>query len=482
VGGIVNYAAAATTTQTISGNTIYGLSNTNTGNYGVYVRGIYFYGPTAASTSDINNNFIYGLSVSSSSTTARVIGLNLDNTIIEGGGTGTIRNVYNNIIALSGDYNKSFWGIYESNSQARTNNIYFNTVYLSGSADGNISTYSLYILSTSTTTVRNIKNNIFVNARNTTGTGTAKHYAAYFKNTGVNTIDYNDYFVSGTGGMLAYWGADMSTLALLQAANEQDEHSKNVNPLFTDPDANGTDPYDFKSGNINLKGAGVLISGYDKDYSGLFTRPDPPSLGGIENDNPLPVTLSSFSSNISGRNVKLKWTTASEINNAGFEVERIQSSEFGIQNWEKIGFVSGKGTVNTPTNYSFEDRNLQTGKYKYRLKQIDANGNYEYFNLNGDVEVGVPTKYNMSQNYPNPFNPTTKIDFDLPFNSRVILIIYDLSGREIKRLLNNEMQAAGFYTVMFDGSGISSGVYFYRIAAESGTNKFIETKKMVFLK
>ena len=197
----------------------------------------------------------------------------------------------------------------------------------------------------------------------------------------------------------------------------------------------------------------------------------------VGNEAPLPVTISSLTSIISGRNINLKWITASEINNAGFEIERVKSSELRVKNWEKIGYVQGKGTVNIPTDYSFEDKNLQTGKYQYRLKQIDNNGNFEYFALNGEVEIGVPMKFELSQNYPNPFNPNTVISFQLPVDSKVSLVIYDIRGKEVKTLFS-EVRTAGYYTVPFNGSEFASGVYLYRIT----TDNFIKTKKMVLVK
>jgi len=195
-------------------------------------------------------------------------------------------------------------------------------------------------------------------------------------------------------------------------------------------------------------------------------------------DNPLdgvlPVSLSTLNSSVTGRNIKLNWTTASETNNSGFDIERMNVSD---NNWSKIGFVSGHGTVSTPSNYSFEDRNLMSGKYKYRLKQIDVNGNFEYFALNGEVEVGVPKTFNLSQNYPNPFNPVTKINFDLPENGKVDLRLYDMLGREVA-ILVNEVRTAGYYTVNFDASKLSSGIYFYRMNA----GKFSSIKKMAVIK
>jgi hypothetical protein len=143
-----------------------------------------------------------------------------------------------------------------------------------------------------------------------------------------------------------------------------------------------------------------------------------------------------------------------------------------------LGFVRGNGTTAQQKSYSFADNNLNTGKYKYKLKQIDNNGNFEYFSLNGLVEIGLPNKYSVSQNYPNPFNPTTKIDFELPADSKVTMLIYDISGREVAKLLNNEFRAAGFHTAEFDASKISSGIYFYRLTADN----FSVTKKMMLIK
>jgi len=195
------------------------------------------------------------------------------------------------------------------------------------------------------------------------------------------------------------------------------------------------------------------------------------------NDNnfqgPLPVTLASFNSNVNGKNILLNWTTSEEINNSGFDIERKTSD--GI--WNKIAFVKGNGTKNTSTTYSYEDRNLISGKYNYRLKQIDYNGNYEYYELNGFVEIGVPSKFDIGQNYPNPFNPVTKINYELPKDVKVEIKVYDISGREIKSLVN-ELKSAGYHTIEFNGSGLSSGIYFYTIKADG----FLKTLKMSLVK
>lgn len=208
------------------------------------------------------------------------------------------------------------------------------------------------------------------------------------------------------------------------------------------------------------------------------------TLGSNSADNtlntPLPVKLQSFLSQVKGRGVRLQWITSSETNNVGFE---IQKSEVRSQNSEfkKIGYVNGKGTVSTQTNYVFEDKNLNTGKYQYRLKQFDNNGNFEYFNLNGEIEVSAPAKYELSQNYPNPFNPVTKIDFAIPFDSKVNITVYDVTGREVKVILN-ESRSAGYHTLSFNASGLSSGMYLYKITAKSDDKDFINVKKMMLIK
>jgi len=196
-------------------------------------------------------------------------------------------------------------------------------------------------------------------------------------------------------------------------------------------------------------------------------------------DNPLPVELSEFTSVVNKNDVKLKWTTVMEHNSQKFEIERkISSSE----NWTKVSSMNAAGNSNTPKSYVYDDLRLQTGKYKYRLKQIDVNGTFKYYDLKAEVEVGLPKDYKMSQNYPNPFNPTSKIDYELPFDSKVEIRIYDMTGREMSVLVNQQ-QTAGYYTVQFNGVSLSSGTYFYRIYAKSSSGKdFSKTLKMVLVK
>jgi hypothetical protein len=189
---------------------------------------------------------------------------------------------------------------------------------------------------------------------------------------------------------------------------------------------------------------------------------------------PLPVELSSFSAQRVERGVELVWTTASEKNNAGFEVQR-RSEKQASEEWQVLGFVKGNGTTSDAKSYSFVDRTA-SGKVQYRLKQVDFDGTFEYSPVI-EVEAGMPRTFELGQNYPNPFNPTTLISYQLPVASEVSLKVYDVLGREVMTLVNGK-QDAGSYNLNFNASNLSSGVYFYRLQAGS----FVQTKKMMLVK
>lgn len=191
----------------------------------------------------------------------------------------------------------------------------------------------------------------------------------------------------------------------------------------------------------------------------------------------LPVELSSFTFSVNKSNVLLNWLTSLEINNMSFEIERSNVNGQTSNDWVKVGSVTGNGTTNSASSYSFTDRNLASGNYSYRLKQTDFNGNFEYFNLNNEVNIGIPTKYDLSQNYPNPFNPSTKINYDLAYDGIVSIKLFDMSGKEVAVLVN-EAKTAGYYSVDFNASALTSGVYFYSISA----NNFSATRKMLLIK
>lgn len=192
----------------------------------------------------------------------------------------------------------------------------------------------------------------------------------------------------------------------------------------------------------------------------------------------VPVELTSFTGSSVDGNVTLNWSTATEINNRAFEIERRrENSDFVL-----IGFVEGKGTTTEQQEYSYIDKNVSVDRYYYRLKQIDFDGTIDYSN---EIEVdAAPVSFSLEQNYPNPFNPSTKISYSIPHKSFVTLKVFDPLGSIVSELVGEEKEA-GKFEVDFSTADLSSGVYFYKIEATPNgvqAGNFIETKKMILLR
>lgn len=190
----------------------------------------------------------------------------------------------------------------------------------------------------------------------------------------------------------------------------------------------------------------------------------------------IPVELTSFTGLVNGNNVELNWTTSTETNNLGFEVQRKMGNEFVT-----IGYVRGNGTTTQAQNYSYTDRELASGNYSYRLKQVDYNGTYEFSKV-VEATIEAPKVYSLEQNYPNPFNPTTMINFNLAVDSKVTLKIFNLLGEEFRTLLNGNL-SAGNHKVNFNAVNLNTGVYIYKLEAVGiDGSTFTNVKKMTLIK
>lgn len=265
-------------------------------------------------------------------------------------------------------------------------------------------------------------------------------------------------------------------------------HSSNSISFYRN-NGDGTFTYDFRIG---------VYSGAASPFFGEFTGDGkmdvallvnlPPSgigkavtiLKGL-NTGIIPVELTSFTASVNNRTIYLNWVTASETNNRGFEVQRYFSPHYSLQgtdngSWTTIGFVAGFGTTTEPRSYSFTDEIQDQGSIRYRLKQIDFDGSFNYSNV-VEARVTTPLKFELSQNYPNPFNPITRINYQLKEKGFVSLKIFDMLGMEVANLVN-ETQAEGQYSVVFDASNLPSGVYIYSLRV----NDFVQNNKMTFLK
>ena len=239
------------------------------------------------------------------------------------------------------------------------------------------------------------------------------------------------------------------------------------------------------SDNIELFAAVVSSTGYFSDV----TVPGNISTGNLGNEPdfsvltggpfhtmgaPVPVELVSFNSSVVGNSVNLKWSTATEINNSGFEVQRSVDN----RSYKTLSFINGKGTSTELNHYSFIDSDLQSGTFYYRLKQIDFDGTFEFSNV---IEVNVnsvPSQFSLNQNYPNPFNPETSISFSVAQDGLTNLTVYNLLGQQVATLFNENAQTGTNYKVNFDASKLSSGIYIYRLKQNSN----VITKKMTLIK
>ncbi len=185
----------------------------------------------------------------------------------------------------------------------------------------------------------------------------------------------------------------------------------------------------------------------------------------------VPVELISFTASVSGNSVVLNWGTATETNNRGFEVERSTDGN----NFVSTGYVQGNGTTTRKSFYTYTDDNLISGKYYYRLKQVDFDGSFTYSSIaNADIQN---LSYELSQNYPNPFNPSTSIGYSVPEKSVVSLEIFNEIGQKVRTLVNGTKEA-GNYTVNFNADNLPSGVYMYKMRA----GNYNETRKMILIK
>ena len=230
-----------------------------------------------------------------------------------------------------------------------------------------------------------------------------------------------------------------------------------------------------------LNSAKTASLAWDQVASAVTTSNSAPctnSFAGTDN-SALPVELASFTASVTNLNTQLKWSTATEVNNYGFDVERrtVSSQLSAVSSWAKVGFVNGNGTSNVQHSYSFSDNITESGTYAYRLKQIDNSGTFKY-SQETQVTIEVPKVFNLNQNYPNPFNPTTNIDFTVAADGKAVLKVYNVVGQEVAELYNGTAQAGRIIQTHFDASRLASGIYFSRLEANGKSL----VKRMMFVK
>ena len=189
-------------------------------------------------------------------------------------------------------------------------------------------------------------------------------------------------------------------------------------------------------------------------------------------NSPLPVELQSFSARRKDRDVQLRWKTATEINNFGFEVERAETRD---GEYRSVGFVEGHGTKNSPSDYRFDDAGVPAQTLYYRLRQIDRDGEVSYSPV---VEVAAGGTFFEMSNYPNPFNPSTVITFQSPADGRAVLTVYNTLGETVAAAFDADVRSGETVSVPFDAGDLPGGVYFYAVNINGTT----QTGKMLLNK
>lgn len=267
--------------QTISGNTIYNMTNGGASTANVQIWGIYTGTSTAAGNNTINGNFIHSLKLNSLNTSASAAIYGIQVAAAATGANVLTSQITNNIISLGSTVTNPciIYGIYEAGYSSGTSNalnqFYFNSIYIGGSSSGNTLTYAFFNYNQGSYTLREIKNNIFHNGRSSSGSNI--HLAIRLRGVTGLTIDYNDYFTSGSGGVLGRMNTTaISTLLSWQTNTGQDVGSLLLNPLFVNAAGTlATDYYPNESAIIGVGGTGILI-----DFTGANRLI--PTMGALE--------------------------------------------------------------------------------------------------------------------------------------------------------------------------------------------------------
>ncbi|MFK7950782.1 MAG: T9SS type A sorting domain-containing protein [Saprospiraceae bacterium] len=276
------------------------------------------------------------------------------------------------------------------------------------------------------------------------GSGTVKNYGGVINGAaGVGTSAGYHWFNFNSGGNITggNWGAPYPKSGYMgvKKAGKLGFIQLTIHSGPTAQADGGTIPY-----KISISEAGL-----SPNVGGTVTAGSCPTL---------PVELIDFKANIKHNNVQLTWTTASEENNAGFEVQRSTDGK----NYETLVFKEGAGSTVIEHNYFCDDENLRKGQvYYYRLKQVDFNGQFIYTKV---VTAALKNESVVINNfYPNPTNGVTQLEYETTVDTELSAIVYNVSGQELIR--NVQMITAGTNNLSFDFSSLSIGIYFVKLQA-----------------
>jgi len=432
-----------------------------------------FYSGTSSVVSSISRNFIHSFDVMAANPNVVFTGLDF---------ASATAIIANNMIRLgikpdgaSVLNGNTFRGI-SSNSGSANNSIYFNSIYIGGTNVNNTAKPSYAFIRTSTSGTYDVRNNIFVNERSNSSSGGGKHYAVYFTTnvTGISP-NYNLYRATGTDGVMAFNGtADVTSYSSGWIAGDANSITANPNFVNAGGTVNTVDLHIAPVAHSPVESTGVLIAGITDDFDGQSRSALSPTDIGADAGyfSILPVSLLSFKGIKEGSINLLQWSTASEINNAGFELERsIDGMKFS-----KIAFVASKaadGNSNMLLSYAAIDAKPFAENNYYRLKQLDKDGQFTYSTvvlIKGDKPEGI-----RFSAYPNPVKEKLDVLISANRSEDATVVITALNGLIIKqtpvRLMTGDnklalnvgsLPAGSYVLTIVTPQGISSGYTFIR--------------------
>ena len=182
-------------------------------------------------------------------------------------------------------------------------------------------------------------------------------------------------------------------------------------------------------------------------------------------DAALPVEITSFDAVIREETILLRWDTAGERNNAGFEIQRSAARGHTPDDWNAVAFVAGAGTTNEPQHYQFPVANPSPGIHRFRLKHIDFGGNATYSRV-VEVRVDLFEPYRLTAAYPDPFNSGSTFSLAVDRAQHVTVTVYNSIGRRMAVLFDGELSSGATHRFTIESNGWPSGVYTYHVAGE----------------
>lgn len=280
------------------------------------------------------------------------------------------------------------------------------------------------------------------------------------------------------------WAAVWSTYKFVDSTQYAPYDNRGYKILFKSPSVNGGNivPIAGRHNMTNLSDTGLFNNHLDIQYG--VTAISNPSIAYSDDGTRICIAFSSYQpgDTLDGFNFNDIWVTYSDNGGANWsnpvkltntptwdELYPVLSQSGNTATSFKIKFQATRG----PGSQSFTDN-----APVYRVYHVYKSFNPANVGIQ-NIGSNVPEKFSLGQNYPNPFNPVTKIRFDVSSSSKVTLKVYNILGQLVETLINGENLTPGTKEIAFDGTGLTSGIYFYTLTSDKG---FSNTKKMILLK